>query len=111
MINTTFTPPPHLRHPAVQTLLASIRLRKLGANPMLEMSRAHVLDAGERQGLVFQVDQDDVPDGGHGIFPKFSVAYHHGPGKATTLTGTKRGQRTDQFSLSLSVSGQPSLSM
>jgi len=41
-----FHPPFHLRHPAVQTVLASSRIRRLGRNPMLEMQEKRIVDAG-----------------------------------------------------------------
>ena len=42
-----FNPPFYLKHPALQTVLASIRLRRLGGNPMLQAARHHIIDAGD----------------------------------------------------------------
>ncbi len=41
-----FVPPHYLRHPMVQTVLASSRLRGLGANPMAACAREEIIDAG-----------------------------------------------------------------
>lgn len=41
-----FVPPPYLRHPMVQTVLATSRLRSLGANPMAACAREEIIDAG-----------------------------------------------------------------
>jgi predicted alpha/beta-fold hydrolase len=41
-----FRPPCYLRHFTVQTVLASMGLRKRGGNPMLQAARRHILDAG-----------------------------------------------------------------
>ena len=36
----------YIRHPALQTVMASARLRRLGKNPMIGASREHLLDGG-----------------------------------------------------------------
>lgn len=42
-----FRPPFYLRHATVQTVLASMGLRKRGGNPMLQAARRQILDAGD----------------------------------------------------------------
>ncbi len=44
--NGRFIPPRHLRGAYVQTVLASARVRAMGPNPMLRVSRELILDAG-----------------------------------------------------------------
>jgi len=41
-----FHPPFYLKHPTLQTILASMGLRKRGGNPMLRAARHYVIDAG-----------------------------------------------------------------
>ena len=44
--DNTFRPPFYLKHTALQTILASIGLRKWGFNPMLRAAQHHILDVG-----------------------------------------------------------------
>jgi len=46
-MNSSFNPPLLLKHPTLQTVLASIGLRKWGGNPMLKAAQYHILDAGD----------------------------------------------------------------
>ncbi len=41
-----FHPPPYLRNPYTQTILASIRIRAWGKNPMVDAEQEMILDAG-----------------------------------------------------------------
>lgn len=43
----TFHPPFYLTHPALQTVLASIKLRRWGTNPMLKAAQHYLIDAGD----------------------------------------------------------------
>ena len=46
MVTNTFNPPQYIRHPAVQTVLASIGIRKWGFNAMLGSAKNHLLNTG-----------------------------------------------------------------
>jgi predicted alpha/beta-fold hydrolase len=46
-MENAFNPPPLLGHPVLQTVLASIGLRRWGDNPMLQAAQHHIVDAGD----------------------------------------------------------------
>ena len=46
-MENTFNPPWLLKHPTLQTVLASLGLRKRGGNPMLQAAHHHIMDAGD----------------------------------------------------------------
>ncbi|HQG32606.1 MAG TPA: alpha/beta fold hydrolase [Deltaproteobacteria bacterium] len=58
-------PPLHLRSSLLQTVLASLKLRALGKNPMLEASREVIIDAGDGVRLQgFHSPRTDIPSKG-----------------------------------------------
>lgn len=46
-MDNIFNPPLLLGHPVLQTVLASIGLRRWGSNPMLKAAQHHIIDAGD----------------------------------------------------------------